>query len=88
MIAIQDESLETDEGKSPIVGVVELQLREPDGSLPSDLPFRAPWRSLVSEQGLTASLPVARDAFAHAAPSFLFQSSEVVFSSLGRDVLR
>lgn len=52
VLAVQDHAHETADGGRAIIAVVELQLRVPDGSLPSDFPFRAPWRPAVSDAAM------------------------------------
>lgn len=35
-------------GEGEVIAVVELTLRKPDGTLPTNWPFPVPWRSAVS----------------------------------------
>ena len=55
MLAVRDQAAPAESGGGgggggggDVIAVVELTLRKPDGTLPTNWPFRAPWRSAVS----------------------------------------
>ncbi len=48
VLGVRDRSSGGGDGAGELVGVVELTIRQPDGSLPFNWPFPAPWRQPVS----------------------------------------
>lgn len=48
VLGVRDRSSGGGDGAGELVGVVELTIRQPDGSLPFNWPFPSPWRRPVS----------------------------------------
>lgn len=53
MLAVRDRAKDCGDA-GEIIAVVELTLRKPDGSLPTNWPFPAPWRPAVRGESCEA----------------------------------